>query len=160
MDLSAVEWFWLLVNAAALGFQILSLWWALDRRETVRQLNGKAREIAASANVRREVLRVAVQLLFIGIVIPSVFSSNEIRLTPPLLCLLLIPPLVCLNSALDVRDTFRLIRIAEDEIEQDRVRSLTEIREAIERQTAATVAAIEHTTEAEKVDSDLRDPAH
>jgi hypothetical protein len=160
LDLSAVEWFWLLVNASALGFQLLSLWWAWDRRSTVKQLNGKAREIAAAGNVRREIIRVAVQLLFIGIAIPSIFSPAEIRLTPPLLCLLLIPPLVCLNSALDVRDTLLLIRIAHSEIEDERARTLTEIKEALDHQTEATIAAIERSRDAEKVDSDLHDPAH
>lgn len=103
MHLSAVEIFWLGVNLVTLALTSLAWEDARRNRDAVRLLNGKAREIAAGGDVRRETFRVVVQLLFLLMLVTSgaVTSNRESGLSPFLLNLLAIPVVLCAASFLD-----------------------------------------------------------
>ena len=110
MHLSAVEWFWLGVNLVTLALTSLAWEDARRNRDAVRLLNGRAREIAAGGDVRRETFRVVVQLLFLAMLVTSgaVTSDRESSLTPFLLNLLAIPVVLCVASFLDAIERRRL----------------------------------------------------
>lgn len=103
MNLNPVEWFWLGVNLVTLALTALAWEDARRNRDAVRLLNGKAREIAAGGDVRRETFRVVVQVLFLLMLVTSgaITSDRESPLSPFLLNLLVIPVVLCAASFLD-----------------------------------------------------------
>ena len=106
ISIDAIEAFYILVNTVAVVLTAASL---LDARADRAALsNGPIRTIIANGNVRREWIRLAVQLLLLSIAIPAVLSTRATSLSPIVLVLLAIPLLLLLSSILDRRDRDRL----------------------------------------------------
>ena len=101
---SPVEWFWIGVNVVTLALTSIAHADAMANRDAVRLLNGKAREIAAGGDVRRERFRIVLQVLLLGLVIPSLLNDRDITLNPFLLNLLAIPVVLCISSIADARE--------------------------------------------------------
>lgn len=99
-----VEWFWLVVNTFTLAITIVARRDALEAQAAVRALNGRAREIVAHSNVRRETLRSVVQALLLSAVIPGLFSDEPVTLSWPIVALITVPVVLMLSSALDMYD--------------------------------------------------------
>lgn len=110
MNVNAVEAVWFLINAVTLVLSVLAYFAARGDREAVKALNGRARELAAAAQVRREGLRVIVQALLLSVVIPSLFVPGEAILNPQLVALMIVPVVLFASSWFDRRDRRALAR--------------------------------------------------
>jgi len=111
VSVNAVEAVWL--TASGLGFLLTAyaLFDAFGQREIVRRLNGRAAELAAATNVRREFIRLAVQALLLFVVLPGLFSDRETPLTPIVAALIAVPVLLLVNTIVDLRDRRRLVGV-------------------------------------------------
>lgn len=106
ISIDAIEAFYILVNAVAVVLTTAAL---LDARADRAALNnGPVRTIIANGNVRREAIRLGVQLLLMIIAIPAIFTARETQLSPIVLVLLAIPLFLLASSILDRRDRGRL----------------------------------------------------
>lgn len=106
ISIDAIEAFYIFVNAIAVVLTASAL---LDARADRAALsNGPIRTIIANGNVRREWIRLIVQLLLMSIAIPAILSDRATVLSPIVLVLLAIPLLLMMASILDRRDRNRL----------------------------------------------------
>jgi hypothetical protein len=102
-----IEALWFAINAVALALTALAL---VDAWRDVRAARcddsprHEARLAVAEGNVRREILRLLVHTLLISIVLPGLFIDRPITLTPALGALLLVPVVLLIQTALDVRE--------------------------------------------------------
>lgn len=108
MNLNPVELFWIVTNAAAAALTIPALADARRDAAAVKALNGHALGIIARGNVRREWVRLAMQLVLLAIAIPAAQRPGDIALTPALVLFLSLPVLVLLNTISEARDRARL----------------------------------------------------
>ena len=99
-----VELFWLGVNVLSLALTIQALIEARRDRETVKRLNGRAREVAVAGDVRRAWERIVKVSLLIAVVVPQLFSDREIVLTPTIVALMLVPCVILLSAYRDQRE--------------------------------------------------------
>lgn len=111
ISVDPLEWLWLLVNGFTLALTIGAFHDARQAQAAVRALNGRAREIVADSNVRREALRIAVQALLLSIVVPGLFSSRPITLSWPIIALITVPVILMISSGLDMYDRRRVIEL-------------------------------------------------
>jgi hypothetical protein len=132
VSINSVEAMWLIVNFTTLLVTLLALWDTWQARSVVLKLNGRAREIVAAGNVRREVVRLGTQLLLIGIVIPQVFIENEIQMSYGVGLLMAVPVLLLINSLLDTFDRKRVVRIISEEIITERRQSMAKIQAVVD----------------------------
>lgn len=116
MNISAVEAFWTVTNLVTLILSALALLDARADRDAVHALNGRARELAAAGQVRRETLRVIVQALLLSVVIPSLFSPGDVRLSPQIVALMIVPVILFAGSWLDRRDRRALTALIAAEV--------------------------------------------
>lgn len=111
LHVDPIEALWFIVNAATLLFTAGAL---VDARRdyaaalTDGEVTGDARRLTARGNVRREGLRVVVQVLLISIVMPGLFTDRPITLSPVLVALILVPIVLLVSTVLDARDRTRL----------------------------------------------------
>lgn len=117
-DINGVEWFWLGVNGTTFVITLWALFDARGDRRAVMALDGPARDIAADASVRREVLRLIVQALFLALVVPSLFAPGEVKLSALLFILIGVPVVLLISTALDARDRKRIKAIIYKEVAQ------------------------------------------
>lgn len=113
MHVDPVEGLWLGVNAVTVIVTAFSLWDALRARAIVHRLNGRAREIVANQNVRREIERLIKALLLASVIVPSLFSDRPIVLTWPIFALIAVPVVMMFGAIADAFTRRRLIRMAE-----------------------------------------------
>jgi hypothetical protein len=122
LHIAPAEWFWVVVNG---GSVILTAWAVRDARQkyqAVRILNGRAREIVAAGNIRRETLRLLTQILLLAIVIPGLFVDRPVTLWSEaginwgLIALVLVPVPILVNSLVDAVDRHRLVSQVERDI--------------------------------------------
>lgn len=114
LHVDPAEWFWLLVNGTSI---VLTAWAVRDARQkhaAVRELNGRAREITAAGNVRREALRLVTQVLLLAVVVPGLFIDrpivlwSEAGLNVALILLIAAPVAILANTVLDAIDRHRV----------------------------------------------------
>lgn len=103
LSVNAVEATWGLTNAATLVVAVWLLVEARRDRDDVRMSNGRARTLATASNVHREWNRVAVSLLLVIVVIPSLFRPGDTPLTPQLGALMLVPLLLLADGIRELR---------------------------------------------------------
>lgn len=106
-----IEAFWFIVNAATLMFTLGALVEARRDQVAARiddDITADARRLTATGNVRREALRVVVQILLISIVLPGLFTDRPITISPVLVALILVPVVLFVATAFDARDRIRL----------------------------------------------------
>ena len=111
LSIDPIEAFWVLVNTVTAILTVIAL---IDARQTevaVRELNGRAREIVAHGNVRREWFRLLVQLLLLMLAAPGLFVDRPIPLSPPILTLITIPIVLLISTLLDYRERRKLVQI-------------------------------------------------
>jgi hypothetical protein len=107
LHVAPLEALWFAINAVALVLTGLAL---VDADRDVRVAKAddsprhEARQAVAQGNVRREILRLLVHALLISIVLPGLFIDRPITLTPALGALLLVPMVLLVQTALDVRE--------------------------------------------------------
>jgi hypothetical protein len=99
-----VEALWVILNLVTAALTLSALVDARADRSAVRLLNGHARDLAANGIVRREAIRLVVQVLLLAIAVPGLFSDAPRPLTPGLVMLMAIPVLLLLSSFFDARD--------------------------------------------------------
>jgi hypothetical protein len=157
VSIQPIEAVYLVIILAALFLTFSALVDARADSAAVRLLNGKARELAAAGNVRREVLRIVVLLLLLVIALPGLFSDTEVRLTAPVLALIAIPLVLLHSTILDARDRRAMTVVvtadllhahstALDRIEEKLNQDLT-LNHAIHAQTVANFAQGEERAE-------------
>lgn len=143
LSVSPVEGVWLVANLIALVLTLSALVGALSDQAAVHALNGKARELAATGQVRREALRAIVQVLLVFVVIPGLFVDRDVPLTPTVTALMAVPLVLLLSSILDARDRRRMTVLATAEVIDHRNAILDRIEEAITENTEISRAASE-----------------
>lgn len=105
VDINTVEAVWITINLLTLVVTIYALGSARADQKAVAILNGHARELSAFGQVRREFLRLIVQVLLLGLAIPGLFSDRDIDpLNPFVDTLILISLLIAISSVWDARD--------------------------------------------------------
>jgi hypothetical protein len=133
LHVDPIEGFWLAINLFALSVTIAALIDAVDNQRAVKLLNGHARELATEGTVRREALRVVVQVLLILVVIPGLMIDRPITLSGPIVALILVPVVLLVSSLLDARErrSLTVITAAELVIERDSLirQLLVDVRE-------------------------------
>lgn len=125
--MNGLEVIWIALNLTTLVLTLSALMDALADRTAVRLLNGRARELAASGIVRREALRVVVQVLLLAAVLPAVAP-----VTPHLTigALMAVPVVLVASSILDARDRRRATILVAADILADRVSAMSRLEDA------------------------------
>jgi hypothetical protein len=118
--IGVVEAFWLITLGVACLISTAALADAIADRRAIKSLNGKARRIIGAGNIRREAVRLIVQLLLFLLAVPAVFDDRDIPLSPTLVVFLCVPVVLLLNSIFDLIERRALSKIIEDEIEIER----------------------------------------
>jgi hypothetical protein len=77
LHVNPVELTWVMLNTVTLVFTLTALFDARADRAAVRLLNGRARELAASGIVRRELIRVMVQVMLLAVALPGLFTPDR-----------------------------------------------------------------------------------
>jgi hypothetical protein len=121
MYINELEALWILSNLLGLMLTISTLVDARADEKAIKALNGRARELVGRGNVRRESLRVLVQVLLLAVVVPGMFRDQPTPLTLPIACLLAVPWVLVLNSALDVRERRQLADMLDVAIDLERL---------------------------------------
>jgi len=129
VNINAIEAFWIGVNALACVITTLAVWDAWSDRAAIKALNGRAREIAAAGNVRREVLRLIVQTLLLMLVVPSALNADDIELSYFVIVLISIPVVLLGSTLFDLRDRKRLIGIVAADLEGERRKAMQRIEQ-------------------------------
>ena len=116
VDVHHVEAIWVLINLTTFVLTLSALIDARADRSAVKLLNGHARELVAEATVRREGLRLIVQSLLLVVVVPGLFSSREIVLSPAVVALMTVPVVLLSSSFFDARNRKALTALVAAEI--------------------------------------------
>jgi hypothetical protein len=156
ISINAIEALWILINATAFAFTAVALWAAWQDRKAVLLLNGAARQLQTAANVRREGLRLLVQALFLALIVPSVFSDADIKLSYGLVIIMAIPLVLLISTVLDARDRGRLTNMVVATMESKRDAGL----KRIEQQGTEMAAAMIENTRVSQEASDRADAAY
>lgn len=114
MSLNGVEAFWIGTNLLTTVGTVYALRETFRDRHAVRLLNGAARAIIARGNVRRETVRLYVQLVFLVIALPGIFDERDTPLTPWLFVFLSVPVALLASTISDIRERQRLARVLGD----------------------------------------------
>jgi hypothetical protein len=150
MNVSGLEFVWVMLNTVTLVFTITALFDARADREAVRILNGRARELAATGIVRRELVRVIVQVLLLSIAVPGLFSDRQTTLSPALAALMAVPVFLLLASFWDARERKRMTTIVAAEALVTKTDAFARIEEALAANTAISQEASDHADAAYK----------
>lgn len=112
---------WLTTCIVGLALSSAGLADAIADHRAVKALNGRAREIVSTGNVRREAVRVGLQIYMLVLVIPSLFDDRSVTITlAGIMFILGLPVGLAVNSLLDVRERRRLSDILATQIELER----------------------------------------
>lgn len=133
IHIGAVEAIWIVLNLTTLILAVVAYHETRRDAANVRSLNGHAREIAADGNVRRELIRVGVQSLLLGVTIPGIFNDREVMLTLPVLFLMILPVLLLTSSFLDARDRKNMMIVIAADLLHDREFAYARLEAAAER---------------------------
>jgi hypothetical protein len=124
LNVDPLEAIWTVVNGITLLLTIVA--YVEARRDLAiahadESQRHAAREFTARSNVRREALRVVVQVMLISIVIPGLFSDRPISLTPAIIMLILVPVVMLASTILDARDRTSLGEMLLEVVRMDRM---------------------------------------
>ncbi len=159
-----VEGFWFTVNLATFVLTLFALWDAWVQAGVVKRLNGKAREIAAAGNLRREAIRLVVQTLLLTAVVPGLFTPGTAGWSVALVALLAIAPVLLVATIFDAIERRRLIGTVEKAMEGESARVLARIESKVD--AAAVVVSDDHAAAAgalvaaERIEATVDDTAH
>lgn len=123
ISIGSVEAVWLTFTLAGAAITWWALRDALQDLDAIQHLNGDIRSINARGNVRRETVRFFLQAVYLGLAIPALFSTAEIRLTPFLAGLMSLPALQLVNTASDYIDRRRIARKLMDDMVAARLKA-------------------------------------
>jgi hypothetical protein len=112
--------------------------------QAVRLLNGKARELAAAGNVRRELLRLIVLILLLSIVVPELFDDAEIALSPFVVALMAITIVLLVSTILDAKDRRAMTAVVAADLLNAGVSALQRIEEKLDQNTEISQQASDH----------------
>jgi hypothetical protein len=156
MHVNPVEAVWILLNFSTLVLTLSALADARADQAAVKLLNGHAREVAAAGIVRREALRLLMQLLLLAIVIPRLFVEGDTPATVGVVVVMLIPLILLVSSLLDARDRKAMTIVVAADVSSDSARS----RIRMEDLTREILDAIAANTEISQKASDSADAAY
>jgi hypothetical protein len=143
LHINLVEFTWVMLNTVTLIFTITALFDARTDREAVRLLNGRARELAASGIVRRELIRVMVQVLLLTVALPGLFTEDRnTGLNPIVVVLMAVPVLLLLSSFLDARERKALTVLVTAEALSLKTETLDRIEGKLDRNTEVSTEAV------------------
>jgi len=148
LSVGPLEALWIVTNLTTFALTLSALVDARADREAVKLLNGHARELAASGIVRREWIRLIVQMLLLAVAIPGVVSDREIVLTLPIAALMAVPCLLLLSSFLDARDRKALTVLVAADLLAGTTSELAAIRADIAENTRISQEASDHADKA------------
>src|SRR5678815_3066421 len=140
--LDPLEAVWILLNTAAVLLTGQALLEARVNQKSVHALNGHAREIVADGIVRREFIRLAIQVILLLLVVPGIFSSRPTPLSPFVLALMAIAILLLISSLFDAAERKRLFLTVAKELikENDSALARLEVALAINTQISQTAS--------------------
>lgn len=118
IHIGVVESVYIGINLVAALLTVMSLIEAERDRRAVKALNGRAREVAAGGNVRREVTRLVMQGILLSLAVPAAFSDRDINLSPTVAVLMAIPAVLLVESWLDGRERRVLMAIVTRETQR------------------------------------------
>ena len=144
MSIQPLEALYLVINLTALVLTVSAFVDARADSQAVKLLNGKARELAAAGNVRREVLRIVVLVLLLSIVAPGLFDDSEIPLSPFVIALMAIPIVLLVSTIYDARDRRAMTVIVAADLLSEGVTTLKRIEDKLDANTEISQAASEH----------------
>lgn len=147
-DVHPIEAAWVIVNLATFAFTLSAFVDARADRSAVKLLNGHARELIANGTVRREGIRVTVQLLLLSVVAPGLFSDRDIALSLPIVALMTVPVLLLLSSFFDARDRKALTVIVAADIVSDASKRFDRLEDALVENTRISQQASDHADKA------------
>lgn len=106
LHVDALEAVWIITNATALVVTFAAL---LDARGTSRIHDSRpARRLVVRGNVRREVMRLVMQVLLLSLVLPGLTLDRPTPLTPFVAVLIAVPIVLLASSLMDAWDRRRL----------------------------------------------------
>jgi len=101
MAVDVIEAAWIVLNLTAFIVTVVALREARKDRRAVLAYNGRARELAAWGNVRRELFRAVIQLLLLLLVLPGLYSDRAVTLTLGVVILMSIAALLLIATVWD-----------------------------------------------------------
>ena len=111
VSVNEVEATWIVLTLAGFLLTVFALgdaYRGLRASQADVTASHEVRELTARGNVRRELLRLVIQSLLLGLAIPSIFSDRPITLTPGLIVLMLVPTILLVSTIFDTWDRGRL----------------------------------------------------
>jgi hypothetical protein len=123
IDVNAVEAIWIAVNAVASALTFANLRAALADWRVVRRYNGRARELQAGSNVRRDAVRLLINFALLATGLIAVARPGDVPLSPGVVLLMLAALGLMANSLLDRRDRRELEALLQEEILAERYAS-------------------------------------
>ena len=151
LSVHPVEAVWFIVNLTTFLLTVSAFVDARADRAAVKLLNGHGRELIANATIRREGIRLTIQVLLLVVVVPGLFSDRAIVLSVPLVALMIVPVLLLLNSFFDARDRKALTVLVAADIVSDASRRFDRIEAALAENTVISQAARDDAQEAASV---------
>jgi hypothetical protein len=107
LHVDPLEALWFVVNLSTLALTLVALrgaWRDLAIARGDASDRHELREITARGNVRREALRLVVQLLLLSVVVPALFTDRPVTLSPPIIALILVPAVLLASTIFDARE--------------------------------------------------------
>jgi hypothetical protein len=152
-NVSPLEFAWLLVNTVTLVFVVNALFDARADRRAVRLLNGKARELAATGIVRRELTRVIKVALLLSVAVPGLFfADGQVRPEPlrvyPIVALMAIALLLLVQSFWDARDRKAMTVLVTAEALVTKTDAFSELKGMLADNTRISQEASDHADKA------------
>jgi signal transduction histidine kinase len=143
LHVNPVELTWVMLNTVTLVFTLTALFDARADRAAVRLLNGRARELAASGIVRRELIRVMVQVMLLAVALPGLFTPDRnTPLNPVVAMLMAVPVLLLISSFLDARERKALTVMVTAEALVLKTDALDRIEGKLDRNTEVSAEAV------------------
>lgn len=144
ISIQPLEALYLVINLTAFVLTFSALVDARADSAAVKLLNGKARELAATGNVRREALRLVVLGLLLSIAGPGLLSDQEVRLSPFVVDLMAIPIVLLVSTILDARDRRAMTAVVAADLLAAGASALERIEQKIDRNTTISQEASDH----------------
>jgi hypothetical protein len=111
VNVNIVEAIWFGCTSVGFVTALFALRDARRSRTAIRALNGTARELLSSNDVRRESLTALAQALLLTVVVPFLFIDNPAVINLAVIAFILVPALLTANSLLDARGRRNLAAI-------------------------------------------------
>lgn len=157
IHVSLIEAFWIAINFATAVITLFNLTDARRDRAAIMLINGPIRKLIARGNIRREVLRLVVQVLLLSVAAPGLLVDREITLSPALVALICVPVILLVSSLADRNERHELTVLSVAEVVKERDAQFAALSQQItEGSDRADAAYAEANTVNTKI-SDLND---